>query len=35
MQLADSDIQELNETSARFQVDPIRYPEHMQKMVNR
>jgi aryl-alcohol dehydrogenase-like predicted oxidoreductase len=35
VQLADSDIQELNETSARFQVDPIRYPEHMQKMVNR
>ena len=33
--LADSDIQELNETSARFQVDPVRYPEHMQKMVNR
>jgi len=33
--LADTDIQELNETSAKFQVDPIRYPEHMQKMVNR
>ena len=33
--LTDADIQELNETSAQFQVDPIRYPEHMQKMVNR
>ena len=35
VQLADTDIQELNETSAKFQVNPIRYPEHMQKMVNR
>ncbi len=33
--LTDADIQELNETSTQFQVDPIRYPEHMQKMVNR
>ena len=33
--LTDTDIQELNQTSAQFQVDPIRYPENMQKMVNR
>lgn len=35
VQLTDADIQELNETSARFQVDPVRYPEQMQKMINR
>jgi hypothetical protein len=35
MHLSDAEIQELNETSTQFQVDPIRYPEQMQKMVNR
>lgn len=33
--LTDIDIRQLNNTSSKFQVDPIRYPEHMQAMVNR
>jgi aryl-alcohol dehydrogenase-like predicted oxidoreductase len=33
--LTDADIQELTETSARFQVDPVRYPTRMQDMINR
>lgn len=33
--LTAKDIQELTETSARCQVDPVRYPERLQKMINR
>jgi hypothetical protein len=33
--LTPTDLAELDESSARFQVDPIRYPEQMQKMINR
>lgn len=35
VRLSDDDITRLNETSARFQVDPVRYPEKMQRMINR
>ncbi len=35
VRLTDDDVAELDRTSAQFQVDQIRYPEAMQKMINR
>lgn len=35
VRLTQADVAELDEISAKFQVDPVRYPEHMQRWVNR
>ena len=35
VRLTADDVTELNEVSARCQVDPLRYPDDMQKMINR
>lgn len=35
VRLTPEDLALLDETSARFQVDPLRYPEDMQRMINR
>lgn len=35
VRLTAADIEALNKTSSRFQVDPVRYPERMQNMINR
>lgn len=33
--LTQADLDELTETSAKFQVDSVRYPEYMQRMIDR
>lgn len=35
VELTADDVRLLDETSARFQVDPKRYPDQMQRLINR